>query len=533
MMEYNRNLTPYQMVHLLKLRSNGLNGLLIADGVGVGKTISAGYIIEYTLKVLNESCIVCCPPVLEQKWIEELNLRFARTAYSVKEKENYDRMIEELNDNNFTSRVYILPYSMAKKRDFSKLNNVGCVIFDEIHHARNKETQLFEKLIDMSIKSTYKVGLSATPIHNSLSDLASIMRILFPVVSLEAWNLIIKEIWARKKVSILHPFITKFDKSELGIHFTQRNINSIEIDYPASYNNSVKSALEKKGKNRGKDLSSFEKSIFLRLASSSPAAFFNSMNFNLPDDYIDEKLSKLITLINSSAPGRWIIFTEFKITAKLISEKLKNYQHSVISGESTFSERYIAIDDFKKNPNGIIIMMPVGCEGLDLQICSRLINYDLHWNPMVIEQRIGRIDRIGQSKDVIQIYNFLVLGSIDYHMLSIMREKIGIVADTFAGIDSLLEKNSSSSLPVNDITSDLWDSNNVNLINEFSEALPNTDYELQGLLSKKLCEIEYWPKKPSEWDNVLSLFGEAQSQNKINNIRQESIKLFEILSDYM
>ena len=78
----------------------------------------------------------------------------------------------------------------------------------------------------MSIKSTYKVGLSATPIHNSLSDLASIMRILFPVVSLEAWNLIIKEIWARKKVSILHPFITKFDKSELGIHFTQRNITN-------------------------------------------------------------------------------------------------------------------------------------------------------------------------------------------------------------------------------------------------------------------------------------------------------------------
>ena len=141
-----------------------------------------------------------------------------------------------------------------------------------------------------------------------------------------------------------------------------------------------------------------------------------------------------------------MIFTEFKITAKLISENLTDYSHSVISGESTFSERYIAIDDFKKNPNGIIIMMPVGCEGLDLQICSRLINYDLHWNPMVIEQRIGRIDRIGQSKDVIHIYNFLVLGSIDYHMLSIMREKIGIVRDTFAGIESLLEKNSLTSI---------------------------------------------------------------------------------------
>jgi len=53
------------------------------------------------------------------------------------------------------------------------------------------------------------------------------------------------------------------------------------------------------------------------------------------------------------------------------------------------------------------------------------------------------------------------------------------------------------------------------------------------LLSRKLCEIQYWPKKSSEWDNVLTLFGEAKSQNKINNIRQESIKLYEILSDYM
>ena len=74
-MGYNRNLTPYQMVHLLKLRSNGLNGLLIADGVGVGKTISAGYIVEYILNVLNESCIVCCLS-LRTKMEEELNLRF-------------------------------------------------------------------------------------------------------------------------------------------------------------------------------------------------------------------------------------------------------------------------------------------------------------------------------------------------------------------------------------------------------------------------------------------------------------------------
>ena len=93
---FNRNLTPYQLIHLLKLRQNGLNGLLVADGVGVGKTISAGYVIEFVLDVMGEHCIICCPPVLEEKWIQELQSRFARTAYSVKAGENFFTYIRQV-----------------------------------------------------------------------------------------------------------------------------------------------------------------------------------------------------------------------------------------------------------------------------------------------------------------------------------------------------------------------------------------------------------------------------------------------------
>ena len=66
-MTYDRMLSSYQMVHLLKLRSNGMNGLLVSDGVGVGKTVAAGYIIEFTLRIMKHHVLVCCPPVLEQK----------------------------------------------------------------------------------------------------------------------------------------------------------------------------------------------------------------------------------------------------------------------------------------------------------------------------------------------------------------------------------------------------------------------------------------------------------------------------------
>ena len=207
---------------------------------------------------------------------------------------------------------------------------------------------------------------------------------------------------------------------------TKREVIQIETDFNPSFLNSVELTIDKMGERRGEELSSFEKSIFLRLASSSPAAFFKSQNREIPENYEDSKLNRMVNLINGEEPGRWLIFTEFRATAEVIANKLHQFQPAIISGDSSISERYLAIDDFHKNENGVLIMMPVGCEGLDLQICSRLINYDLHWNPMVIEQRIGRIDRIGQNKDSIQIYNFIVLGSIDHHMISIMKDKLGL-----------------------------------------------------------------------------------------------------------
>jgi SNF2 family DNA or RNA helicase len=534
-MEFNRNLTPYQMVHLLKLKSNGLNGLLISDGVGVGKTIAAGYIIEFATRVMKQNCIVCCPPVLEQKWIEELRIRFGIEAYSVKQKEDFNIMIEEMNTKKESTmpRTYVLPYSTAINRDFSHVQSLGCVIFDEVHHARNNETQLYQSLKSISSHSAYRVGLSATPIHNSIEDLSSIMSLLFPVLDLGSWNLIIKEIWARNKIEVLHPFITKFDKSELGIHFTKRNVHNVEVEHSASFTNSVQLTIDKKGERRGKPLSAFEKNIFFRLASSSPAAFFNSQKRDLPKDYDDPKIKALVQLINEKKGERWIIFTEFRATAELIAKNLSNFDPAIVSGESSISERYIAIDDFRKNSQGILIMMPVGCEGLDLQVCSRLVNYDLHWNPMVIEQRIGRIDRIGQNKKEIEIFNFLVRGSIDHHMISVMKDKIGLVTNTFANIEPMLNSDKNQALEFDMLADDFYDSNGIGIMGRLSTSLPNTDYLLQSLLNEDICKIELWPTTITQWDDTLNLLNDPKAVAQVNKIRQGSMFLIEIISDYL
>lgn len=532
-MDYNRDLTPYQMVHLLKVKSNGLNGLLVSDGVGVGKTISAGYIIEYCLKVLKKSCIICCPPVLEQKWIEELKVRFGIRAYSTKKTEDYRTMEEELNHTtNYIPHAYVLPYSTLKNRSLSRLTNVGCVIYDEIHHSRNHETKLYSSLIELSKISTYRVGLSATPIHNSLGDLSSAMSLIFPILERDSWNLIVNELWSRNKVHFLHPFITKFDKTKLGIHFTKREVIQIETDFNPSFLNSVELTIDKMGERRGEELSSFEKSIFLRLASSSPAAFFKSQNREIPENYEDSKLNRMVNLINEEGPGRWLIFTEFRATAEVIANKLHQFQPAIISGDSSISERYLAIDDFHKNENGVLIMMPVGCEGLDLQICSRLINYDLHWNPMVIEQRIGRIDRIGQNKESIRVYNFIVLGSIDHHMISIMKDKLGIVSDTFANIEAMLDSGLDSQ-EYSEMSDEYLSKNGLDIMSKLSNSLPDTDYSLQGLLSIDICKPDLWPDEISDWDNLLEVIQNPKAAQITNQIRVDSMELIEIISDYM
>ena len=82
----------------------------------------------------------------------------------------------------------------------------------------------------------------------------------------------------------------------------------------------------------------------------------------------------------------------------------------------------------KENPEAIDVLLSseVGCEGLDYEFCSRLVNYDIPWNPMRIEQRIGRIDRFGQKSEKVQIYNFITPGTIEERIFSRCFERLGI-----------------------------------------------------------------------------------------------------------
>lgn len=129
-----------------------------------------------------------------------------------------------------------------------------------------------------------------------------------------------------------------------------------------------------------------------------------------------------------------LIFTEFVPTQQMLKEFLEDRGISVVTlnGSMDMEERKRVQDDFLSKVR-VLISTDAGGEGLNLQFCHVVINYDIPWNPMRLEQRIGRVDRIGQNK-IVRAINFLFQDSIEFRVREVLEEKLSIILEEF-GID--------------------------------------------------------------------------------------------------
>jgi len=155
--------------------------------------------------------------------------------------------------------------------------------------------------------------------------------------------------------------------------------------------------------------------------------------------YID--LLKAITMISEKYPGeKIIIFAYFRKTLSYLEERLQSekYQTFQIKG-GMGEEKYEIIDRFKNyNKQAILLSSEVGSEGIDLQFCRIIINYDLPWNPMRVEQRIGRIDRLGQKSDRINIINFTNAQTIEDRILQRLYERVEVFKRSIGDLESII-----------------------------------------------------------------------------------------------
>lgn len=189
------------------------------------------------------------------------------------------------------------------------------------------------------------------------------------------------------------------------------------------------------------ELNSDEENSLFELADE-----IDKLSRNLPA--VDPKIDRLLEIIEekqSHDNNRVIIFSSFRHTLSYLRQKLtkQGIRIGQVDGSVPDEERYklrqrFLLDRDDHNAIDVLLFSEVGCEGLDYQFCDTMINYDLPWNPMRIEQRIGRIDRRGQISDTVRIYNLITQGTIDSVIYEHCLSKIGVFEASIGDCSEIL-----------------------------------------------------------------------------------------------
>ena len=189
------------------------------------------------------------------------------------------------------------------------------------------------------------------------------------------------------------------------------------------------------------ELNSDEENSLFELAD-----IIDKLSVNLPKD--DPKFDKMLEVIEEKQTqenNRVIIFSSFRNTLAYLRKRLQAQGIRVgqVDGSVPDEERFKLRNRFLKDRSesdaiDVLLFSEVGCEGLDYQFCDTMINYDLPWNPMRIEQRIGRIDRRGQKSDTVKIYNMITDGTIDAVIYDRCLSKIGVFESSIGDCSEIL-----------------------------------------------------------------------------------------------
>lgn len=459
--ELDINHYDYQIKTALKALSKMRGQALLADEVGLGKTIEAGLILkELAERNLVKRILILTPASIVGQWQDELLVKFGEkfTIPSKKEDWKIDKIVASLD--------------FAKSKSQSKYvleQNFDLLIIDEAHRLKNRSTILF-KFINQ-VKKKYVLMLTATPVHNDLTELYSIVTILKPGLlgTIRSFKKnYVSKVDPRKPSNpaqlkrLLKEIMIRNRRDKVGIRLPQRRGGIYHLNfYPAEqklYNEIteyVRWELDKDSKDQFKILSLI---TLQRSVCSSPKAVKSTLLKMIANEGYSEKvklrLKEFVKLCNRirrvrkitatieilrKFPGKYLIFTEYLNTMEILKTELEKEGFLVgkfYGGLTGVAARRNAIEKFRTEQD-VMICTQAGGEGLNLQFCHRLINYDLPWNPMKVEQRIGRVHRLGQTKEII-IFNYAVAGTIEARILELLVRKIRMFEIVIGELDLIL-----------------------------------------------------------------------------------------------
>lgn len=551
------DLNPHQVESaLFAFRSPLSGGALLADEVGLGKTIEAGIILSQKWAERKRRLLIIAPANLRKQWVEELEEKFYLPAFILEKKVMAQFLEQKTGGNPFESdRIIVCSYDFARRQErYLRLAQLDLVVLDEAHRLRNvyRTDNQTGNILRNALLGKKKILLTATPLQNSLlelygltsfideytfgdlksfksrysgtlseTDFAQLKKRLTPICHRTLRRQVLEYIRYTSRIPMLHEFYPSDEETELYnlvTEFLSRNrLISIRSSQRALTTLVLRKLLASSSFAIGGTLQTIIDRIETKVESEESATAFEdyedweNMIDEIPDadenwrkqqeplspedlKLLEEergwlqrcrelaenissnsKAEQLLVALESGftklaelgANRKALIFTESRRTQEFLYRLLseRGYQGEVMTFSGTNNDarsnkilklwreankdtglvtgvkdadmRTALVDEFRHRAT-IMIATEAAAEGINLQFCSLVVNYDLPWNPQRIEQRIGRCHRYGQKHDVVVI-NFLnKTNAADRRVYELLDEKFQLFNGIFGASDEVL-----------------------------------------------------------------------------------------------
>lgn len=437
----------YQLRTALRVLGPLRGRALLSDEVGLGKTIEAGLVLkELLLRGMVRRFLVLTVPSLVDQWEEELADKFGITTVTTNHsdaRDDLDRFWREHPALIASLHTLKQPAHVAVARTVKW----DLLIVDEAHYLRNRDSQAWQAV--NALPRQFLLLLTATPVQNSLEELYNLVTLLqpgqFPTP---------KEFRARyvdpkrprqprapeELRRALSQVMIRNTRANAGLQLPPRRAETVlftpdgeERAFWEGWEAELRSSLARMTPGQ----SSLWGRLLLQAAGSSPHAWREALakfpeaslrerwRADAPFDASWQKRCQLVLPL-TRGEGGVVFFTQFLKTQAALADFLERagVPTFVIHGGTPPPERQPITEAFRRQ-GGALLLTHSGTEGRNLQFSHRLVNLDLPWNPMEIEQRIGRLHRLGQQHPV-RIYNLVQAGTLQEHLLDLLQEKLNL-----------------------------------------------------------------------------------------------------------
>ncbi len=424
---------------------------LIGDEMGLGKTIQAIAATEIMAREFGvERVLIICPTSLKHQWEQEID-RFCNRTTEIISGLMTQRQAQFQNDSFYKITNYDTVY-----RDLEAIGDWSpdLVILDEAQRIKNWKTRTANSI--KKIVSPYAIVLTGTPIENRLEELVSIVqfidrhrlgptfRFLHDHQDLDENGRVVGYRDLDKIAQTLQPLLIRRQKKQVLDQLPER----LEKYFYVPMTEQQKNHHEENADVVARIVSKWQRFGFLSEQDQiSLMISLQNMRMSCNSTYLLDqktdfgfKADELLTVLDEAfeqPDAKVVVFSQWLRTHELIERRIKNrkWSHVMFNGSVPGKKRKGLVDKFRKDAGcRAFLSTDAGGVGLNLQHANIVVNMDLPWNPAVLEQRIGRVHRLGQTRPV-QVINFVAEGTIEERMIGLLGFKKSLFSGVLDGGD--------------------------------------------------------------------------------------------------